>query len=155
MVWFVLQLAVLNRICTFYGINSGAYDDFYDDFHILIIGGPQFCQGSFQRNYTNDVNSSPRIDVVLCGVPVPIVQAEFIGQKLNVLSRTVNSYLHNYTLELPQLNPTVCGKELTITVTGYNGTLTDKIKIYMSNCKYDYCVDCYCFNPQKILFSKI
>ena len=131
----------MNGTCTFYGINNGTYDYFYDDFHILIIGGPQFCQGNFPYNYTTDVNSSPRIDIALCGVPRPIVQAEFIGQKLNVLSTTVNSYIHNYTLEVPQLNPTACGKELIVTITGYNDALTDKIKIYVSNCKYELFVD--------------
>ena len=133
-----MLISSLNETSTFYGINNITYDDFYDDFHILFIGGPQFCQGNFPRKYTIDVNSSSKINIVLCGVPQPIVQAEFIGQKLSVLSTTVNSYIHNYTLELPQLNPTTCGKELTVTVFGYNGTLTDKTKIYVSNCKYEF-----------------
>ena len=127
----------MNGACTFYGINNETCDDFYGDFHILIIGGPQFCQGNFQRNYAIDVNSSPRIGIVLCGVPPPIVQAEFIGQKLIVRSTTLNSYIHNYTLKLPQLKPAAYGKELIVTVVGYNDTLTEKIKIYVSNCKYE------------------
>ena len=69
------------------------------------------------------------------------MQAEFIGQKLNVLSTTINSYIHNYTLELPQLNPTACGKELILTVTGYNDALTGKFKVYESKCKYKLFVD--------------
>ena len=68
------------------------------------------------------------------------MQAEFIGQKLNVLSTTINNYTHNYTLELPQLAQKACGKQLTVTTTRYNGTLTEKIKIYMSKCKYGYYV---------------
>ena len=86
-----------------------------------------------------DDNSLPKINIVLCGLPQPAVEAEFVGQKLKVLNTTVNSYTYNYILELPWLTQIACGKELIVTTTGYNGTLTDKINIYVSNCKYDYC----------------
>ena len=68
------------------------------------------------------------------------MEAEFIGQKINVLSTTVNNFTHNYTLKLPQLTQKACGKQLTVTATGYTVTLTEKIKIYMSKCKYEYYV---------------
>ena len=114
---------------------------FYSYFDILLIGGPEICHGNLSSNYNFDDNSLPRIGIVSCGVPQPVVQAEFFGQKLNVLKTTINSYTHNYTVQLPQLTQTVCGKELIVVATGYNGTLTSKIKIYVNNCKYDYYVD--------------
>ena len=40
-------------------------------------------------------------------------------------------------VELPRLTQAKCGKELTVTATGHNNTLTDEIKIFVKNCKYD------------------
>ena len=37
-----------------------------------------------------------------------------------------------------------CGKDLTVTATGYNGTLTKKAKIFVRNCKCGCCI--YLFN---------
>ena len=92
-------------------------------------------------NETFDDKSSPRINITLRGVPPPVVDAKFLGLDLKVQSTTVNSYTHNYTLELPQLTQTACGKELTVTATvtatGYNRNLTAKMKIFVRNCKYD------------------
>ena len=93
------------------------------------------------NNDTFDDSSSPRINITLCGVPPPIVVGEFLGLNLTVRSTEVNSYTHNYTLELPPLTQRVCGKELTltatVTATRYNGNLTRKMKIFVKNCKYD------------------
>ena len=89
-------------------------------------------------NDTFDDSTSPTINIVLCGVPQPIVKATFIGQERNVLNRTINNYKHNYTLELPRLTKAVCGKNLTVTATGHNGTLTKNVQIFVKNCKYDY-----------------
>ena len=89
-------------------------------------------------NGTFDEKSSPRINITLCGVPPPVVEAEFLGLKLTVVSKRVNSYTHNYTLELRQLTKTACGKELTVTATGYNRNLNEKMKILLKNCKYHY-----------------
>ena len=105
---------------------------------ILHLGGPEFCQGDLPSNDTFDEKSSPRVNITLCGVPPPVVAAEFLGLKLAVVSTAVNNYTHKYTLELPQLTKTVCGQELTVTATGYNRNLSDKMKIFVKNCKYDY-----------------
>ena len=104
---------------------------------MLYLGGPEFCQGGFPSNFIFDDNSSHRIIITLCGVPQPEVQAEFNGQKVvKVINATVNSYTHIFILELPLLTQRVCGKELTVTATGYNGTLTNKTKIFLKDCKY-------------------
>ena len=109
---------------------------------ILHLGGPEFCQGDFPSNDTFDEKSSPRVSITLCGVPPPVVEAEFLGVKLTVVNKTIDSYTHNYTLELPQLTKTACGEELTVTATvtatGYNRNLTEKMKIFLKNCKYHY-----------------
>ena len=91
-------------------------------------------------NLTFDDSSSPRINVVLCGVPQPQVRAKFIDEELNVMNRTINNYKHNYTLGLPRLTQMVFGKELTVVATGHNGTLTKNVQIFVRNCKYDYYV---------------
>ena len=108
---------------------------------MLHLGEPEFCQGKLRSNYTFDVNSSPKINITLCGVPQPDVQGDFNAKKLTVLKDKVNSYTHNFTLLLPRLTQTVCGKELILTATGYNNiSITDKTKINVRNCKYDYCL---------------
>ena len=105
----------------------------------LHLGRPKYCQDYLQSSYTFDVNDiSPTINITLCGVPQPVVEGHFIGKTLIVTSSTVNDYTFNYTLQLPQLEQAACGKELTITAKGYNGTLTNKTKIFVKNCKYFY-----------------
>ena len=120
-----------------YETYYGACDGIYIDFDILHIGGPVFCRGDFPSNYTADDTTSLRIDIVLCGVPQPEVHADFIDQTLKVVNTTINSYTHNYMVQLPRLTQAKCGKELTVTATGQNRTLTDKTKIFVKNCKYD------------------
>ena len=100
------------------------------------LGGPHYCQHGFPATYSFDDNSSPRINITLCGVPQPLVQGVFSDQNLTVLSRTVNRYTYIFTLQLLLLTQTACGKELTLTSTGYNGTLTKKCKIFVETCKY-------------------
>ena len=107
---------------------------------ILHLGRPEFCQGNLPSNFTFDDNSSPRINVVLCGTPQPTVEGEFVGQKLNILYMTIDSYTHNYTLQLPRLNQISCGKELTLTAIGNNGVIDDETKVFVKNCKYEYYV---------------
>lgn len=66
------------------------------------------------------------------------MQGEFIGQDLSVLHATVNNYTHNFTLQLPQLTQTECGKVLTIKAIGHNGTLNATTGIFVENCEYFY-----------------
>ena len=71
-------------------------------------------------------------------MPQPNVQGEFNGLTLTAQNATVNTYIHNYMLQLPTLTQKVCGNKLTITATGHNGTLTFKTEIFLKDCKYDY-----------------
>ena len=105
---------------------------------VLHLGGPELCQEGFPSNFTFDDMSSPTINITYCGVPQPKVEAEFNGKKVEVRNAIVNSYTHNYTLQLPKLTQTACGTVLEVTAAGYNGTLTNKTKISLNNCKYDY-----------------
>ena len=107
---------------------------------ILHLGRPEFCQGNLPSNFTFDDNSSPRINVVLCGTPQPTVEGEFVGQKLNIVYMTIDSYTHNYTLQLPRLTQISCGKELIVRAIGNNGTIADETKVFVKNCKYEYYV---------------
>ena len=65
------------------------------------------------------------------------MKAEFLNLRVNVLNTTLNRYTFNYTLELPRFMQNGCGKDLTLTVTGNNDTLTKKTKIFVRNCKSD------------------
>ena len=116
-------------------------DNFNIDIDILHLGGPEFCQGDFPNNYTFDENNSPRINKILCGVPQPVVEAEFTGKTVHVQSARVNTYTHNYTLLLPKLTQKTCGGELIVTATENNKTLTRKVQIFIRNCKYNYYVN--------------
>ena len=105
----------------------------------LHLGGPKYCQDDLQSNYTFDVNnSSPTINIILCGVPPPVVEGHFIGEKLMVTNSTINNHTKSYTLQLPQLKQAVCGADLIITARGYSDILTNTAKIFVKNCKYFY-----------------
>ena len=53
---------------------------------------------------------------------------------------TIDSYTHNYTLQLQRLNQMSCGKELTLRAIGNNGVIDDETKVFVKNCKYEYYV---------------
>ena len=105
-----------------------------------------------QSNYSFDDNSSPRINIILCGLPEPVLKAEFLGRRVNVLNTAVNYYTFRYTLELPRVRQIACGKDLTVTAAGYNGTLTKKTKIFVRNCKSVYCIFFFFF---KLFWGKL
>ena len=136
----MLLISTFELSLDFYEIHCIIYVYFYVDIDVLYLGGPELCQGGFPSNFTFDDNISPRIVITLCGVPQPLVEAELGGQKLDVIDTTSNNYTHNFTLVLPLLTQKICGRELQIKASGYNGTLTDKTKIFLRNCKYDYYV---------------
>ena len=125
----------------FYEVCYVVYAFFRAHPDILHLGGPELCQDSFPSNLTFEENSSPKISLTLCGVPQPVVQGEFNGETLIVVNTSVNSYTHNYTLQLPQLTQRACGKELTVKTTGHNGSLIKKTRIFLNNCKYFYCIN--------------
>ena len=97
-----------------------------------------FCPGrSLPSNFTFNDNSSPRINILLCGKPQPTVEGEFFSQKLNIFYKMMDSNTHNYTLQLPRLTQISCGKELTVRTIGCNGIIANKAKILVKNCKYE------------------
>ena len=132
------RLEFLNFVRMFHERFCGTYCKLFIDFNVLRLGGPELCQDDFPSNYTFDVSSSPKIYITFCGVPQPVVQGEFINQKFSALNttETVNGYIHNFTLQIPQLTQEACGKTLTITANGNNVTLTETTKIFLEKCKY-------------------
>lgn len=103
------------------------------DIDNLHLGGPEFCQGSLPSNITFDDKGSPKIEITLCGVPVPKVACKFYGRKVSVLNKKINNYTYNFTLELPQLTKKGSGKTLIVTASGQNGTSYQATKIYAEN----------------------
>ena len=61
-----------------------------------------------------------------------------MGQKINVIDATVNSYTNSFILQLPLLTENTCGRQPQVTTIGYNGTSTCKTKIIVKICKCDY-----------------
>ena len=55
-----------------------------------------------------------------------------MGQNINVIDTTVNSYTNSFILQLPQLIQNACGRELQLTTIVYNGTSTYKTKIFFN-----------------------
>ena len=86
------------------------------------------------KSFIFDENSSPRIIITLLGVSQPKVKGELMGQKINVIDATVNSYRNSFILQLPLLTENACGRESQVLTIVYNGTSTYKTKI----CKCDY-----------------
>ena len=124
-------------------MNQEFYENYYEthglyiDLDVLHLGGPELCQDSFPSNFTFGENSSPKVNITLCGVPNPKVEGKFIDQKLAVSYGMVNKYTRNYKLQLPILTQIACGKELAITATakGRNDTLNIRTKIFLEKCK--------------------
>ena len=124
-------------------MNQEFYENYYEthgfyvDLDVLHLGGPELCQDSFPSNFTFGENSSPKVNITLCGVPNPEVEGKFIDQKLAVSYGMVNKYTRNYKLQLPILTQIACGKELAITATakGRNDTLNIRTKIFLEKCK--------------------
>ena len=124
-------------------MNQEFYENYYEthgfyvDLDVLHLGGPELCQDSFPSNFTFGENSSPKVNITLCGVPNPEVEGKFIDQKLAVSYGMVNKYTHNYKLQLPLLTQMACGEELAITATakGRNDTLNIRTKIFLEKCK--------------------
>ena len=82
------------------------------------------------------------------------MHVKFIDLNVNVTDATINSYTYNYTLLLPQLTQKTCGKELTITATGFGDTqIANKTTIFLKNCKYDYYDYILALNHFQLFFS--
>ena len=78
-------------------------------------------------------------------MPEPVLKAQFLGVRVNVLNTTVNRYTFNYTLELPRLTQIACGKDLTVTATGHYDALTKTTKILVKDCKFVYFIHLFFF----------
>ena len=61
-----------------------------------------------------------------------------MGQKINAIDATVNSYTNSFILQLPLLTENACGREPQVTTIVYNGTSTYKTKNSVKICKCDY-----------------
>ena len=70
--------------------------------------------------------------MILRGVSQPKVKGELMGQNINVIDTTVNSYTNSFILQLPQLIQNAYGRELQVTTFVYNGTSTYKTKSFLT-----------------------
>lgn len=81
------------------------------------------------------------------------MHVEFIDANVKVINGTINSFTYNYTVQLPKLTQKTCGKELTITATGFNDTQITITKIFLENCKYYYYDYIVVLNHFQLFFS--
>ena len=105
---------------------------------LVHLGGPEFCEKALKSNYTYTLsgNALPVINVVLCGVPAPILHWRFIdGSSAMATRKTKKSYTYEYLIHLPEFRQSTCGGELTLIATG-NVILKWRKQLFFENCKY-------------------
>ena len=103
---------------------------------LVYLGGPEICEKVSQPNYTLNFNVSPVINVVLCGVPAPILHWRFIdGSSAMATRKKIKSYTYKYLIHMPKLTQKTCGRELTLIATG-SVVLKWRKQLFFANCKY-------------------
>ena len=90
-----------------------------------------------QSNYNfSNGTVTPVINVTLCGVPTPNVTWRFHdGGAVAAIPKEFNGYKYNYSLVLPRLGQDTCGRELLLSVAGYN-KINRTVKVFLDSCKY-------------------
>ena len=100
---------------------------------LLYLGGPEFCQEDLQSNYTFGSNNSQVMNVILCGVPAPVVHWKFQnGTNFAATRVPINAYTYKYMP--PKVTPKLCGRELTFHAKGKT-TLERKLLVFLEKCK--------------------
>ena len=100
---------------------------------LLCLGGPEFCQEDLQSNYTYGSNNSQVINVILCGVPPPVLHWKFQnGANFVARREPINAYTHKYMP--PKVTQKSCGRELTLLAIGKT-TLERKLFVFLAKCK--------------------
>lgn len=89
-----------------------------------------------KSNYTFGIDVFPVINMTLCGVPAPVVRWKFHDGANAVATReAINSHTYKYTMHLPIIAQKLCGKVLTLNVTG-RATLERKLRVFLSKCMF-------------------
>ena len=102
---------------------------------LLHLGGPVFCKGDLQSNYTFGRNVRPSINLTLCGVPPPNVTWSFHG-KDGIAKRDITDYYrYEYFVQLPQLTQETCGRNLALNLTGHS-SIVKELQLLLDSCEY-------------------
>ena len=105
----------------------------FDQMFLLYLGGPEFCQEDLQSNYTFGNNNSQVINVILCGVPAPVVHWKYPnGDNFAAKRELINAYTYKYMP--PKVTQKSCGRELTFHAKG-KATLERKLLVFLAKCK--------------------
>ena len=105
----------------------------FNQMSLLYLGGPEFCQEDLKSNYTFGGNDYQVINVILCGVPAPVVHWKFQNGSNFVATREpINAYTYKYML--PTVTQKSCGREITFHAKGKT-TLERKLLVFLAKCK--------------------
>ena len=100
---------------------------------LLYLGGPEFCQEDLKSNYTIGGNDYQVINVILCGVPAPVVHWKFQhGSNFVATREPINAYTYKYMP--PTVTQKSCGWKLTFHAKG-KATLEQKLFVFLAKCK--------------------
>ena len=89
-----------------------------------------------ESNYTFGSNVTPVVNFTLCGVPAPNVTWWLHKDYTGYVSREkIDSYIYEYSIQLPKLTQKTCGRQLVLKATGYN--MTERTSTaFVTDCKY-------------------
>ena len=105
----------------------------FNQMSLLYLGGPEFCQENLKSNYTYGGNDYEVINVILCGVPSPVVHWKFQNGSNFVATREpINPYTYKYMP--PALTQKSCEREITFHAKGKT-TLEENLLVFLAKCK--------------------
>jgi len=127
-----IQKAKLNETNSVFIINvlevkDGKVTEFVSEIKLIVQGGPIFCADQIPATRTYHENATPSISVTVCGIPKPTVTLKLGSSSLPVgesKNSTSQSHGYDYSVTLPNLKPSMCGKQVLLQADGNSGKIT-------------------------------
>jgi len=157
-----LQNVQLNDTNYVFIINVLEFKDnkatqFGSEIKLIVQGGPIFCADQIPATRTYNENATPAISVTVCGIPKPTVTWKLGASSLPggvSINSSTQSHGYDYSITLPNLTPSMCGKQLLLQADGYSGKVTaaltldieftpesiTDVQFYTGNCNVTYTV---------------
>ena len=89
-----------------------------------------------ESNYTFGSNVTPVVNFTLRGVPAPNVTWWLHKNYAGYISREqIDSYMYEYSIQLPKLTQKTCGRQLVLKASGYNKS-ERTTTVFVTDCKY-------------------
>jgi len=127
-----IQRVQLNETNSVFIINVLEFDgsnvvNFPSEIKLIVRGGPIFCADQIPAIQSYHENTSPSIAVIVCGIPKPTVTWSLGTSSLPggvSTNSSTQSHGYDYSITLPNLTPSMCGKPLLLRADGYSGKIT-------------------------------